>query len=344
MPGLTVNSNSGVSPPALVPDGISHSPNLATLTPEQRRAHHTQRLRSIAFQQGLDGVSAYVAAHPDAEAIRVSVNALAYAPKPKGYDAAILDTVTRWLSSPTALSQSNSADVGRLNNRLGTTRFNPANHFSKPLSAALLAKVRGICAEHGAALPQAKGITMARIKQCIRTAKVQGGAGAQPFGAVGTRSGDTLTIGERSFTISRHGNRECIWVTADGVKQRICLAALAALFPAVPNAAGPGDASNYLLRSRKGDRHQTSECAAILPANEGDVAHPPLDGRTSPSSPHPLRPPLDGRMSPNNGDDPPADAVTFRERITRLASALRPAASAFGTDRDPLELDPLELA
>ena len=322
------------APPSLVPDGVSRSIDLTQLTADQRRSHHIQQLRRIAYQTGAEGIAAYKLAHPDAAPIRVNVNALAYSPKPQGYDAAILDRVTQWLASDVALAATNRDDVDRLNTALGTARFNSANHFSKALSPSLLARVASICASHGTVIQPRPGMTMGQVRQSIRAARSSGAAAAQPFGNVGTRSGNALTIGGRIFTVGKHSDRECISVTTDGVTQRVSLASVAAICAGLLDSTGAGSISHYPLRSRTGE-----PCPDAVAA-ERDTAPP--NWRTLPANPSPAASPIYERTLP--ADDPiDPEPLSDAEKMDRLTAAVAVRAAAWDTPAQWEGLDPLQL-
>lgn len=322
------------APPSLVPTGISHDIDLTQLTADQRRAHHIQQLRRIAFQTGADGIAAYKLKHPEAAPIRVNVNALAYSPKPQGYDAAILDRVTQWLASDIALAATNREDVDRLNTTLETARFNSANHFSKALSPSLLARVASVCVSHGTVIQPRPGMTMGQVRQSIRAARSSGATAAQPFGNVGSRTGNALTIGGRIFTVGKHSDRECISVTAGGVTQRVSLASVAAICAGLLDSTGAGSISHYPLRSRTGE-----PCPDAVGAERGTA---PPNWRTLPADTSPDANPVYGRTLPD-ADPIDPEPLTLSEKIRRLAAALPVDTPATAGRTDPLELDPLEL-
>lgn len=321
------------APPSLVPKEISHEIDLSVLTPDQRQAHHIRALRQAGFLHGATGQAEYRRQHPEAAHLRGNVNALAYAPKPQGYDAAIIDTVQRWLDGGSAVAETNRADVERLNVRLETTRFDPRNHFSKPLSPALRAKVQELFAQRGAPI-DATGLTMAKAKQAARAFTATGQPDAQPFGTVGTRIGDTLTIGGRSFTVGRHGNRECISVTADGGTQRVFLSTVAAICAGLQGGAVAGETSDYLLRSRTGE--------LCRDAKSGDRDRAAPTRRILPTDTPPVAAPLNGRTLPDAAPIDP-EPLTLSEKIRRLSAILPGNAPAGDVPALPDGVDPLEL-
>src|SRR6185295_19867281 len=106
-----------------------------------RMVYHTKRLRVICYVDGIDGVRRYKAKHPEAKPIQVKATTIAFQPKPEGYDDFLCRLVDTWFLSDIALTQTNKSDVDRLNAAMHPRKFNPANHFTKPVSATLLGKL-----------------------------------------------------------------------------------------------------------------------------------------------------------------------------------------------------------
>jgi hypothetical protein len=109
--------------------------------------------------------------------------------------------------------------------------------LSKPLSSTER--------KHAAEVFEAKGLMLpatvrkkSEVKGAAKAGKAKVRPGATPFGYVGTRTGDTLTIGQRTFRIEHYKGRDCIRVTADGMTQRIYLPHLLELL-AVGGTTGP---------------------------------------------------------------------------------------------------------
>ncbi|MDZ4307179.1 hypothetical protein [Allopontixanthobacter sp.] len=209
----------------LVPEGISHELDLASLTLAERMKHHQRQLRSITLYHGISGANAYKARFHEAVPLLIHSAPVAYRRKPKGYPAALANMVNEWFDSETAVAQSNRADVGRLNCKLGSS-FNPANHFSKPLPAALLRKLAELFSQRGAHLDVRQAKTISSVRKAVKAAKVVAGGAAVPMGAWGTRSGGMLAIGCHSFAIEQHNGHECIRLTVEGSRPRIRLDAL----------------------------------------------------------------------------------------------------------------------
>lgn len=230
-------------PPFNIPDAASFEGHripvsLSDLTPSDRLKHHRKVMRTIAFNQGLDGVNRYKAENPEAAPIRVNIATLAYSPKPKGYDQYLVDLVRSWLTSPTALASTNLQDVDRLNSHFQTTRFNPAQHFSEALSNGRLGKLRAVFAEHGVQLDTAKASSLSKVR---RAAKAHRAAclAANPT-ALDCDNIRSLIVGDRAYPISSHHGHDCIRISVAGKQVRIRADALAALSGEAFDSGGNG--------------------------------------------------------------------------------------------------------
>lgn len=282
--------------PPLVPDGISHDPDLSALSADDRRRHHTRQLRSVALHQGIDGVNAYKVRHPEAASIRIHSAPVAYIRKPSGYSAAISGLVEAWFQSDDALGQSNRADVERLNDKFGTS-LNPSNQFSKPLSAPILRKLQDVFAQRGAHLDVRQVTTMSKVRQAVKAAKAVAGASAVPLGSWGTRTGDTVTVGGQTFAIEQHNGRECIRLLVNGSRMRLRLDALAEFLSLTGLApADPGGPPPILLYKSIGELApnaksgvESDPLADILPENRPQAEYAPEQspGELAPDCPTP---------------------------------------------------------
>ena len=304
---------------------------------DDRREQHRRALQSIAFHRGIEGVAEYKLEHPDAAAIRVNVNALAYAPKPKGYGGAITAIVKDWFRSDAALAAPNRADVERLNSQFGKGRFPVGSHFSKPLSPGLRHRIAKLFEGEGATLPEAAE-TMTAVRQAVRAFKAQALAGAMPFGGIGTRTDDTLTIAGQSYAISRNGKRECIRVRINGNVRRLYLDDVLAI-ASLLGAPGETPPITYYI-SNMGECDYFPETTSADPLQgvpAGDCDYSPGECDYLPSA----LPEVPGDCDYSTTGPPPDDGLTLTERIRRLA-ANRPQTLAPSTGRDPLELDGTE--
>jgi hypothetical protein len=213
----------------LVPDGIRHDTSLDDLPLAGHMKQHRKILRAIAFNEGIDGVRRYKAKHPEASSIRVEVNTLAYYPKPAGYDDYLIRLATRWLSDDAAADESNKADVERLNAQFGADRFNPANHFSKPLSPGRLRKLKELFCQRGIHLDTDKANTLSKVKAAAKASRGRMSAD-RPFGNVGVISGNRLVIGGNSLAIMDHHGHEAVKLTVNSKQVWLRLDVLAAAF------------------------------------------------------------------------------------------------------------------
>jgi hypothetical protein len=196
---------------------LADLPNLA-----DRMVYHTKRLRLVQYASGAEGVAAYKAKHPEAKSIQTRATTIAFQPKPEGYSDFLCELVDGWFLSDVALAETNRADVERLNRAMHPRRFNPDNHFSKPVSANLLAKLADVFAKHGCHLDTRKPLSMGKVRAAVKAAKGRASA-SRPFGSIGHISEGQLMIADERFAIQKNGNRECIRPTINGSKRRLYL-------------------------------------------------------------------------------------------------------------------------
>lgn len=302
---------------SLVPQGISHDIDLSKMNYNDRMKHHTKQLRTILFLHGIEGARAYKEKYPEAKSIWIDIKTNASQPKPKGYAAALLNIVDGWLQSDTALTATNRADVERLNSKLETDRFNPSTHFSKPLSPPIRNKIAAIMEAHGARLP-ASAESMSAVRKAIQAFKANGQSEAQPFAAIGSRTGDSITLGNRKFRIEDYRGRACIRVTTGGVTQRLYLETIEALLSGFSESQ-PGDNLSSSIVYTIGE---------LVSAPKSDAVTVNLDNPET-SSPGDID-------LPTPADEP---APSLYDRIARLAANNR-AAPIMPADngRDILEL------
>lgn len=306
----------------LVPIGIGYDTPLSKISDTDRMKHHVKQLQAAAFHQGLDGVRRYRQAHPEAANLQVNINALAYSAKPAGYDAALLAMAAKWLTDDDAVAESNRADVERLNARFGKDRFNPDNHFSKPLSAGRLAKFKALFLEHGVHLDTDRDGTPSKVKAAAKAAR--GRISIDRYVGPGlTVSGGKLAMGGESYAVSKNGNRECIRVRINGTVRRLYLDELGWIADRlIGNHGGEPDPSpTYSLRSI-GECDYSAETDNLAPIG-GDG---PLECDYSPPS------------SPGDCDYSPPP-VSLSDRIAALVAKQTPSPPAWdGTGEDPLNL------
>ncbi|WP_460098319.1 hypothetical protein [Qipengyuania sp. 483] len=271
-------------------------------------------------------MKSYKAANPDAAACRIHAAPIAYVPKPSGYVAELAMTVTQWFDSEAALSQSNKADVARLNGKLGTT-FNTGNHFSKPLSPSALKRIADVFADRRATLCPRNVRTMSDVRKAVRAAKAAGSAASVPLGAWGSRDGDSLIVGNAIFAIERHNGNDCIRIPVGGSRIRIRLDALGEFMSAtgISLSSGAGSISNHLPRSGIGELAPKPEKRPLATAADSSL---PENCPRSAAAPDHL---------PTGELVPDASQPTLAERIKRLNQP-RPVAPVCADAVDPLKL------
>jgi hypothetical protein len=307
-----------IDPKTLVPEGITHSTaadvQFSKLPYDERMKVHRTRLRAVGFGQGVEGVREYKARYPEAKSIRVNIGALAYSPKPKGYDEYLASLVAQWLADEVALNSTNMADVERLNAHFGTARFDPAKQFSLPLPKGAKAKIEQVFAARGVSLDTASIKSMSAVRRIAKAVRAGEHADKRAFGKFGIISDDVLTLGHRGYPIERHKGRECIRVTADGATQRLYLTTLRVLLESI-------EESDPLLSS------SSRRIGEVAPGPElaSDRSKQPSHGACSPG---------EGRVN--------CAAPSLRERVARL-KGLSGRAEQAGTpapDTEP-DADPL---
>lgn len=306
----------------LVPKGIRHdTAALYDLPTEERLKQHGKNLRAIAFTDGIEGIKRYKAEHPEAASFRTELAPLVYLPKPAGYDASLIELAEGWLTD-NAPPATNRADVERLNARFGGDRFNPANHFSKPLSPGRLEKLKALFAERGIPLDTEKANTLSKVKAAAVAARGRMSAD-RPFGNVGVISGDRLVIGAHSLAIMDHHGHEAVKLTVNGKRVWLRLDVMAAAFDLLSGGAETGG----------------NPLQSILYENIGE------------SVPEPEKPDFDPLAEQSTGELVPAtdaslgesvpasDPPSLNDRIAALRAAFtQPTATAYPDGVDPLAL------
>jgi hypothetical protein len=288
-----------------------------------RLNYHTKRLRIIQFVSGTEGVRAYKTKFPEAKGILTRATTIAFQPKPKGYSDFLCGLVDRWFRSDAALAETNKSDVERLNRSLHPRAFNPANHFSKPMSRSLLEKLAEVFAENGSHLDISRPLTMAKVRAAVKSAKVQRSAG-KPFGSFGHIRDDHLTIGTQSFRIEQHNGHDCIRIMVNGSRVRLRLDALEQAMGSLSQAIGNPDKSLPLssIENRKGE---------VAPAPEGVPDTDPLNETLQETWPPPLASP--GELTPK-----PTEPSSLSDRIAALRAAEHSYHPACADGVDPLTL------
>jgi hypothetical protein len=311
---------------AFVPGGIGYGRNmtLAGMTADDRDKHHAAKLQAIGFWDGANGIKAYRADNPDAAGVLANVKSIAYRRKPKGYEAAVIGIVEGWLDTKTAAFQSNRADVARLNKSLQTQRFNPDNHFSRPLSLSLGESIGDAFDKRGVRFDLKGSDTPSKVRDAAKTGKNRANAAAKCFGPTGTIAGNVLTLGAMSFPLETHNDHACVRVSVKGKRVRLRLDALEVLLGAVPK---PGLTGDYPLPTTT-----IRSIGELAPDDLAAVFEPVEDGKTV--EPDPLSDLKPVELAPLS--DLPAPTLT--ERIANLAAMSRHEPSPVPDDVDPLTL------
>jgi len=244
-----------------------------------RMKYHRKRLPGIQHEYGSSGVSQYRARFPEANKVLLKPQwPVAFEPKPKGYDAFLCKMVDTWFISERYLHESNRDAVERLNIAMAPARFNPNNHFSKPLSDGRIKKLAEIFTKHGAHLDTSKPMSMSQVREAVKVAKAGQSAGT-PFANVGHVIGSQLVVGIQRFTIIQHNGHACIRLMVNGARVRLRLDALADFIGVTGLGMLPQITSNVVM-------------GELAPNAEIDVPDP-LAGIAAEQSP--------GELAPNDG-------------------------------------------
>lgn len=200
---------------------LANMPHLA-----DRVRHHTKKLWGVSQASGSIGVTRYKERYPEAKAIQVKSSTVAYQAKPAGYDDYLATLAVRWLADEKAVASTNGDDVQALNERFGTSRFNPANHFSKPISKRTKAKIHEAFTARGIPLDMAGINSMSDVRRAAKAAQAVAQAGSRSFGGIGTRTDNQLLSGRAAFAIMKHHAHDSIIVPVDGSRVWLRLDAL----------------------------------------------------------------------------------------------------------------------
>lgn len=214
-------SNTAPILPLTIAEAIARAAEAMTKPKAERMKVHRANLQRITFFDGVNGATRYWEEYPEAEAIRVQSNPIAYERKPQGYDDHLASQAERWLISPASLTITNAADVARMNEKFGTN-YPPAKHFNDPLSKGRLKKISAVFARYGVPLDIKAATTMSKVKAAARAGMGRVKAERQLARSV-IVSGDTLVIHGRPFTVTKNGERECVRPMIGGKRQRLYL-------------------------------------------------------------------------------------------------------------------------
>jgi len=316
---------------------LANMPHLA-----DRVRHHTKKLWGISQASGSIGVGRYKEKYPEAKAIQVKSSSVAYQSKPAGYDEYLATLAARWLTDAEAVASSNSDDVQALNERFGTSRFNPANHFSKPISKRTKLRIREAFAARGVPLDMGGINSMSDVRRAAKANQAASQEDARPFGCIGTRTDKQLLSGPAAFPIMQHHGNDSIkisvggsrvWLRLDALEEFVRQAGLVA-----GGFAGEGDPQSLIEyeyihigevvpkgSSRGSDPSSVTKAGEVVP--DADILQSiELEGGTS--SPH-----------LETGEAVPKAQPTMSERIAALVAA-QPQSTTYHHDPD---VDPLTL-
>ena len=317
------------------PSGTDFPLGFDNLPRKERLKIHRRNIQAILPKQGTEGVARYKRQYPEAAEVRIQLgNPRAYLSKPAGYTDAIASMVDLWFNSSAACGETNTADVARLNEKLGSS-FAPANHFNSTLSSSLKERLSRVFATHGAHYDPARLTTLSKVREAVKADRLAADLDTVAFGNIGRRSRDKLFVAGQEYTIAKHGSRECIRPRIGGDKQRVYLDQLLWIAELLQAGETPGDLSPTLRSNFIGRAHLVIERA---PNDQSPTGLGPEQGG-APASPTGLGP---------DDCEPESDVIELplSERIKQLASK-RAATSAAPhiEDDDPLNtVSPEELA
>jgi hypothetical protein len=197
-------------------------------------------------------------------------------------------------------------------------RFNPDNHFSKPLSGTLLARLADVFAKHGVHLDTGEARSMSQLRAAAKATKGKRSAG-RPFGSLGYISGDQLITGGQSLRTEQHNGHACVRIMVSHSRVRLRLDALAE-FIALAGLRHPSS-----LYSSIEDR-----IGELAPDPDTAPEADPLADILPENWPQPT-PLLAGELA-SSTDQP----RSLADRIAALKAAQVPCATACSDEVDPL--------
>lgn len=294
--------------------GIDFPHGFDTLPQAERLKVHRKNIQAMLSRQGSEGAERYKARYPEAAVIRYQLgNPRAYLSKPEGYTDAIASMVDLWFNSYSACEETNTADVRRLNAKLGTTLV-PANHFNGELSSQRKKRLAKVFASHGAHFDPGRLTSLSKVREAVKSARLAAEPDTVAFGRIGRRNGNKLIVSGQEYTITKNGPTECIRPCIGGKQTRISLDAL--LWMSELLEAGNTQGEPYsTLRSNYVEQDYLPDCSEA--------------GSKSPS-----------RTSLNSAEpDQSTERLSLAKRITRLRSAHEPASDSGTDSADPLEIN-----
>ncbi|MEQ8411425.1 MAG: hypothetical protein RIC51_05210 [Erythrobacter sp.] len=318
-----------------LPSGADFPPGFDNLPRQERFKIHRRNIQAILPKQGSEGVARYKRQHPEAAEVRTQPgNPRAYLSKPAGYTDAIASMVDLWFNSAAACGETNTADVARLNEKLGSSLV-PANHFNSTLSKGRKERLAKVFAAHGAHYDPARLTTLSKVREAVKAARLEAEPDTTAFGSIGRRSGHRLFVAGQEYAIVKHGSRECIRPRIGGKKQRVYLDQLLWIADLLKAGDTPGDLSpslrsNYVERAHLEDEGASGSSSprrlgpeqGEAPGSPGEWAqddHEPESDKTEPEAP---------------------ESMSLSDRIRNLSAARHRNAESGSDDVDPLELNP----
>lgn len=312
-----------------IPASAAHEPDLSKLSPDELRKHHVRTMREIRFNGSPADIRAYQERHPETAGYKARSTVTVEAPKPAGYEAALLRMTGAWLDSQEALRRTNQADVEALNATFGGQRYNPANFLNRDISAGLRKRIAEQFKQPGHLLPDAAH-TLAKVKKAAKAAQAGTLPDATAFGILGTLAGAVLTIGDKAFRIREQHGHQSVRFYHSGKEAQLRLDLLTEFLDQCGLLRG-GEPCSPLFSSREEEGETVAKLvpAEILPGETGaDIAAAPA--RLTKAESLPVE-------TVANPDQPPP---SLAERIAALATATcrEPPAD------QPPGIDPLEFA
>jgi len=281
-------------------------PNLNDMPKTERMKHHRKELDNIAFWQGIEGVQRYREDYPEAQEVGVNLHARAYLKKPKGYEAYLTKFAENWLTSWVAVSETNRADVQRINDRFDI-RLDPDKHFSEALTKKRIERIKAVFDKYAAPLDVAKVKTMSDVRQAAKAFWARTSAD-RLFGTVGVISGTTLILKGQRFNVEKNGKRDCIRPTINGKRRRLYLDELEWIANLL--AEEREDPLLTTTYSSTGELPYSDEMGGNLGSTDPKISDLPYEGLSSP----------------------------LGERIAAIKAMQQPHSTTLPDDVDPLNL------
>jgi hypothetical protein len=202
-------------------------------------------------------------------------------------------------------------------------KFNPNNHFTKPLSATLIGRLAEVFAKHGVHLDTDKAISMSKVRAAVKAAKGRKSAGIS-FGGIGHIAGGRLIVGNQRIRIEEHNGHSCVRMTVGDSRVRLRLDALAEFMALIGLEGFPALYSS--IENRTGE---------LAPGAQKAVEADPLNDdlpENRPQSPGEIETSLLGELAPVSGPR------SLSQRLAALKAAQQPRSMTSADSADPLSL------